>query len=346
MRRSVLWFCGLALVCCAWLVAIVLYRSSGPSDEDAASTDTNMGQPMREIEADPELMFGAPPGDEGRTATKPLGVRPHEIPSSPQTHAAEQVARMGEAELLEAVSSTNQWIKLAAAFAISRNPTPTLVSALIQETSRCPDAFTRSRMRAAIAGINSEDCISELLKRVGTKPDRDIQEAVRTALLRSGSPAVVDALMAHAEAAEDNDYLWREVGRILASIRNPQSVPQLLDGLASTNQAIVAGCSLALAAIGAPEGIQGLLGQLANSEGADSVILADAISKTRSPAALPVLTSLLTGQTSNANSNAKLAALRALANFSVEQRTPILQQFLMSETDAQLRAEAQKLLNN
>lgn len=252
---------------------------------------------------------------------------------------------MNDEQLLEALGSTNKTSKIAAALTIARRPTTNLVSALMKEVSACAHSNMRSTLLSAVASINSEACVLELVTPLGLKKDRDLQEAARTALLRSGSPAVVEALIAHAAAAPDNEYLGRDTARTLASIRNVESVPQLIAGSHTTNEALFAGCSVALGHIGESQGIQALFDQLGGTEDLHDKILMDAIAQTRSPNALPVLTTVLTSQAGTSSSNARHSALLALANFGTEQRTPILNRYLMIESDAQLQAEARRLLN-
>lgn len=253
---------------------------------------------------------------------------------------------MKDEQLLEALGSTNKTSKIAAALTIARRPTTNLVSALMKEVSACSDGNMRLTLMSALASINSEACVPELVKPLGLKKDKDMQEAAKTALLRSGSPAVVEALIAHANAAPDNEYLWRDTARTLAGIRNVESVPQLIAGINTTNEALFAGCSVALGHIGEPQGLQALFGQLSGTEEFRNKILMDAIAQARSPNALPVLTTVLTSQAGASSFNAKRGALLALANFGVEQRTPILNQYLTIENDAQLQVEARKLLND
>lgn len=255
---------------------------------------------------------------------------------------------MNDEQLLEALGSTNKTSKTAAALAIARRPTTNLVSALMKAVSVCADSNLRSTLLSAVASVNSINstaCVLELVTPLGLRKDRDLQEAARTALLRSGSPAVVEALIAHAAAAPDNEYLGRDTARTLASIRNVESVPQLIAGSHTTNEALFAGCSVALGHIGEPEGLRALFDQLGGTEDLHDKILMDAIAQTRSPNALPVLTTVLTAQFGTSSSNARHSALLALANFAAEQRTPILNRYLLIESDAQLQAEARKLLN-
>jgi len=265
-------------------------------------------------------------------------------PASESARTSALVTNLSDLELAAALKSTNTTLKIAAALESARRATPALVSELMHGTSASWDGKTRTAMLAAIASIKADDCAKELVSPLGLKKDEDIQEAVKTSLLRSGSPVVVDALIAHAATDATNEYLCRDVGRTLASIRNEASITNLLTGIGSPSPSVAAGCVMALAAIGEPQTVEALFAQLGSPQGPQESLLIDAIAHVRAPAALPTLSSQLLSSGSNLNVAAKRAVLTALGNFSLEQRTPILNQYLALESDSQLRAEAARLL--
>ena len=201
-------------------------------------------------------------------------------------------------------------------------------------------------MLSAIASIRSEECLGELVKPLGLKKDEDIQEAARTSLLRSSSPAVVDALIARAEVASTNDYLCRDIGRTLASVRGKASINSLALGMASPIPAVFAGSASALGAIGEPQAVETLFARLGAAQGFQKTILTDVIGRVRAPAALPALSAQLRSPSGSGNATARRAVLRALGNYGVDQRAPILNDYLAVESDPQLQAEARRLLNN
>lgn len=268
------------------------------------------------------------------------------LSSSPSEsfRASALVANMDGSQLAEALKGTNATLKVASALEVARRSAPGLVSELLRETSMSSDGKTRTAMLSAIASIKSDDCLKELANPLGLKKDEDIQEAAKAALLRSGSPVVVDTLIAYAGTNATNEYLCREVGRTLASIRNKDSIPNLLGGIDSQSQSVAAGCVFALAAIGEPRALETLFGQLGTAKGFQNSLLIDAIARVRSPAGLPVLSSQLLSTGGNGRLSARRAALTALGNYSLEQRSPVLNQFLAVESDSQLRTEATRLL--
>jgi len=245
---------------------------------------------------------------------------------------------------MDAVKSTNKTMQIAAALAIARHPTPALLSGLVQAASVSSDGKTRTALLAAIASVRSEECVAELVKPLGLKKDEDIQEAARTSLLRSSSPAVVDALIARAEAAATNEYLCREIGRTLASARNSASLSNLYAGMDSPILAVFAGSASAVGSIGEAQAVEALFARLGTAQGFQETMLADVIARVRALTALPVFSAQL--RTGSGSLAARRAILVALGNYSADQRTPILNEYLTVESDPQLQAEARRLLNN
>jgi HEAT repeat protein len=346
--------CAVALAGC--LAVVLLSKPRGPVSERAPGlatpgSDLAQGEPERA-----PLVSNRPSNDPGAQASevgsrRPSGeaksvYQPAASASSASREAAELVAGMTREQLLEAVTSTNQILQTAAAFAIARQPTPGLLAGLLAAASASSDGKTRSALLSAIASVRSEECLGELVQRLGTKQDGDLQEAARTSLLRSSSPAVVDALIARAEGSSSDEYLCREIARTLASVRGSAALTNLLAGMASPIPAVAAGCAFALGAIGDPSTVEALFARLGTAQGTQEAILAGAIARVWSPAALPVLSAHLRLPAGALTDTARRAALTALGNYSAEQRPPILNEYLAAETDPRWQAEARRLLNN
>ena len=230
--------CAVALAVC--LAVVFLTKPRGPGSErapvlatpgsDLARGEPNLAPLVSNRRAnDP----GAPASEAG--SRRPLGgtnsaYQPVASASAASREAAELVASMTPEQLLEAVKGTNMNLQAAAAFAIARQPTPGLLSGLLEAASASSDSKTRIALLSAIASVRSEECLGELVKPLGLKKDGDLQEAARTSLLRSSSPAVVDALIARAEGFSSDEYLCREIARTLASVRGSAAVTNLLAG--------------------------------------------------------------------------------------------------------------------
>lgn len=349
IRWQALAFCGFAAVC--YLLILLAHRlgTSGTSngDERAAtgsmqSNQTVAPSPSQGIpgqNAIPEVLQQGSEDATSATLKKLLA-----SPPSESGQASELVATMTDLQLAESLKNTNRVLKTAAAFEAARRSAPRLVLGLLTETSVSSDSKARNAMLSAIASIKSDGCVKELVTPLGLKKDEDIQEAARTSLLRNGSPIVVDTLIAHAGTAATNEYLCRDVGRTLAKIRNEASIPNLLAGIGSPSPSVVAGCVTALAAIGEPLALEALFSQLGSAQGFQETLLTKAIAQVRSPAGLPVLSSQLLSSSSNLKESAKRAVLAALGNFHLDQRTPIITQYLAVESDSRLQAEAARML--
>jgi HEAT repeat protein len=354
IRWQVLAFCGLAVAGCLAVVCAHYLRrpGSGPAAVSATPpSDVMRGEPRRaSLASNRQANDPGAPGYEVSANQQPgdaKGAYPHLVSAaSASAEAAGMVAEMSREQLLEAIKGTNRNLQMAAAFAIARQPTPALLSGLLEGASACSDGKTRVVLLSAIASVRSEECVGELVKPLGLKKDGDIQEAAQTALLRSSSPAVVDALIARAEGSSADRYLCREIGETLASVRSSAAVTNLLAGMASPIPAVAGGSASALASIGEPAAVEALFGGLGTAQGVQEAILAGAIAHVRASAALPVLSAQLRSPSGAGSITARRAALRALGNYSADQRTPILNEYLASEADALLQAEARYLLNN
>ena len=346
--------CAVALAGC--LAVVFLTKPRGPGSERAPvlaapGSDLASGEPERApLVSNRQANDPGAPVSEIGSRRPPGGTnsayQPVASASSASREAAELVAAMTPEQLLEAVKSTNMNLQAAAAFAIARQPTPGLLSGLLEAASASSDGKTRIALLSAIASVRSEECLGELVKPLGLKKDGDLQEAARTSLLRSSSPAVVDALIARAEDSSSDEYLGREIARTLASVRSSAAVTNLLAGVASPIPAVAAGCGSALGAIGDPPAVEALFARLGTAQGTQEAILAGAIARVRSPAALPVLSAHLRLPAGALTDTARRAALRALGNYGADQRPPILNEYLAAEADPQWQAEARRLLNN
>lgn len=235
----------------------------------------------------------------------------------PSRAAAERVAHMGSVQLKDAVKGPDTALQTAAAFAIARQPSPALVDSLLQAASAAEDGKTRSALLEAIASARAEGCIHELVARLGLKKDGDIQQAAATALLRSSSPDVVNALIARAQASPGDEALCREIGTTLARVKNSGAVETLLAGITSPVPAVVAGCASALALQREPAALEAMLTRLHALQGPPQELLAAIIGRASAPGGLPVsnddqnLPSFPEGAAVLQNGDASLAALEA-----------------------------------
>ena len=147
----------------------------------------------------------------------------------------------------------------------------------------------------------------ELASVLGLKRRGDLQDVIRDLFIAEDDPEVVDALIQQGDALETPPpdwngvgyypYLPQQVSKVLAEVRNPLTVSNLVKGLDAKSDMVAAGCSQALWAIGTPEAVQGLLSTLGHAGGVRREYCLEAVTGLKNPAVLPELQTQLARQT-------------------------------------------------
>ena len=169
------------------------------------------------------------------------------------------------------------------------------------------DQSTYDRLVVQIRSLPASQFARELASILGKKKSYRLQDVIRDLFIAEDDPEVVDALIQQGDALETPPpdwngvgyypYLPQQVSKVLAEVRNPLTVSNLVKGLDAKSDMVAAGCSQALWAIGTPEVVQGFLSTLGHASGARREYCLENIAGLKNPAALPELQTQLPRQT-------------------------------------------------
>lgn len=259
-----------------------------------------------------------------------------------QASAPRSLDHLEHGQILDLLRSDDPDSKRRAAAEIVKRSEPRLIAALLDEASNTAPLPLRADLVDAVAEVDAQHSADAMVRHVGIRRDSDLKKSVHAALIAAGSPEIIAALVNKAEENLDDEYMSREIGRVLSEIRNPEAMGELIAGLNAMNFTVFVGCAAALGAIGEPESIRALK-EYAGRGGDYDAVIEEALARIRNEAVLPLMTEWVSDGRQPVYP-VRQGILRAMGEMQSAYVESALHSILQYEHDAILRDMASSIL--
>lgn len=263
----------------------------------------------------------------------------------------DQLVALGDAavvplnDLMNAESEAGLW----AAEALARIGTPLAASALLEKLAQTKEGLYKEELGKRVASISNHDSWPVLLDSIVQTADATVLRAAGASLSTMADTPVVDAIVAHYDAAGTEEMAER-LAQLVRNIQSPSAAEALLslagDVSSAPQDSLQQAAIEALGRIGDPQCVSHLLRRLEAAAPGEGTEVFNTITQIDRPEAHTALLYAAAGSKEVSAENGQTAAILALKNYPDSQTIALLEHLIAEADNDKVRAAATRTLDD
>jgi HEAT repeat protein len=263
----------------------------------------------------------------------------------------DQLVALGDAavvplnDLMNVENETGLW----AAEALARIGTPLAASVLLEKLAQTKEGLYKEELGKRVASISNHDSWPILLDSIIQTGDATVLRAAGGALSTMADTPIVDAIVAHYEAAGTEEMAER-LAQLVCNIQSPSAAEALLslagDVSSAPQDSLQQAAVEALGRIGDPQCVSHLLRRLEAAVPGEGTEVFNTITQINRPEAHTSLLYAAAGSKEVSAENGQTAAILALKNYPDSQTIALLEHLIAEVDNDKVRAAATRTLDD